>query len=663
MPIQPDRKPELLAPAGTLEALAAVFDAGADAAYIGGKVLNMRMHRASYNFDERQMAAAIELAHERQRRLYVTLNSLVFEQELAQVRSALTMLNQLRPDGIIVQDLAVAALTREVCVQVPLHASTMMNVHSVETANALKMLGFVRIVTSRDIPLHEVRRIGQVTGMEMEYFIHGDMCIAESSQCYGSGLLFGQSANRGRCLKSCRWKWQLVPPDGIEGIDPAATHGHLLARKDLCLFQHIPALVQNGIASLKIEGRMRTAEFLAPIVSAYRNAIDAYFADPFGHAIDPAAMADLFQRRIRQYSTSMSLYNPGRQAVDPSGAREPRFFSLAKREPNLTVIAPSPQAAAAGTAVPELVVHVCTPEAAEAAAEAGANAIYLGGDFFLNFGATLDLAWLTDFAAQAASRRIRTAVLGTRIADERDLAEFRWLLKRLARIREIGVGVSTLGSLQIAREARLREIIADFSMNIANSQATDELSTQGATRVTASLELETPDLAEFVRASRLPVEVIGQGPLPSMVMDHCVIAAATGHTPQDVCPMNCRKGDWALRDTAGQDHRIECDRRCRNHLYMARDLCVLPAVRQLALLGISAIRIEAQFDTPVAVRSLTASYRRALDSLCDPAYEVTPEEIASLATQIGRPMGDGLYVFDALSISDPPACTRQIITA
>lgn len=661
MPMPLDHKPELLAPAGTIEALAAVFDAGADAAYIGGKLLNMRMHRASYNFDDRQMAAAIELAHRRQRRLYVTLNSLVLEQELPLVRSALATLGQLRPDGIIVQDLAIAALAREICVHVPLHASTMMNVHSVETATALQMLGFVRIVTSRDIPLHEVRRIGEATGIEMEYFIHGDMCIAESSQCYGSGLLFGESANRGRCLKSCRWKWNLVPPDGIDGLDEAVMDGYLLARKDLCLFQHIPALIQNGIASLKIEGRMRTPEFLVPLVSAYRSALDACFADPFGYATDHRAMKELYQRRVRDFSTSMSLGNPGRHSVDPGGTREPRLFSLAKRERDLTAVAPPP--APVDATLPELVVRVSTPEAAQAAADAGANAVYLGGDCFVSAGRPLEWTWLKDFAGEAASRGIRTAVLGTRIADERDLAEFRWLLSRIARIRNIGVGVSTLGSLQIAREQRFRDIIADFSMNIANSQAADELSTQGATRVTASLELETPDLADFVRESRLPVEVIGQGPLPSMVMDHCIIAAATGHTAQDVCPMNCRKGDWVMRDTAGQDHRIECDRRCRNHLYMARDLCVLPAVRHLAQLGVSAIRIEAPFDTPEAVRSLTAAYREAIDRLNDPSWQTDPAELAALSAQIGRPMSDGLHAFDAALETGSSACAQRCISA
>ena len=117
-----------------------------------------------------------------------------------------------------------ASLAREICVHVPLHASTMMNVHNAETALALKMMGFARIIPSRDIPLHEIRRIGERSGLEMECFVHGDMCISQSSQCYLSGILFGESANCGRCMKPCRWQWKLVPPQG-DGESAAAEPG------------------------------------------------------------------------------------------------------------------------------------------------------------------------------------------------------------------------------------------------------------------------------------------------------------------------------------------------------------------------------------------------------------------------------------------------------
>ena len=383
-------KPEVLAPAGTMEAVEAVLEAGADAVYVGGKLLNMRMHRATYNFDDARLAEAIELAQGMGRKLLVTVNSLVHEPELAEMRTFLESLGRLGPDALIVQDLAVAAAAREACVQIPLHASTMMNVHSVETATALGLMGFKRAVASRDIPLSEVRRIGEATGMEMECFIHGDMCVSQSSQCYASAIAFGESSNRGRCMKSCRWKWQLLDPEG-ELTAGREGEQYLLARKDLCMLQHVPELVANRIASLKIEGRMRTPEFLVPIVAAYRRAMDEYFENPVGWAAADESMDDMQQRRVRELSTCLSLHNPGAESVDPTGTREPRQFSVPRREAPLTIPddgAQSPAAATdaqpAGEAAPlELIARVASPAAAEAAFNAGADAIYVGGDCFV----------------------------------------------------------------------------------------------------------------------------------------------------------------------------------------------------------------------------------------------------------------------------------------
>ena len=152
------RKPELLAPAGTLDAIKAVLEAGADAVYVSGKALNMRQHRGSYNFTATELAEAVTFVHDQGKKLYYTLNSLIFDDQLSEVRDVLTLVGQVSPDALIVQDLAAATLAREICVHVPLHASTMMNVHNAETAKVLKMMGFTRIITSRDIPLTQILR-------------------------------------------------------------------------------------------------------------------------------------------------------------------------------------------------------------------------------------------------------------------------------------------------------------------------------------------------------------------------------------------------------------------------------------------------------------------------------------------------------------------------
>ncbi len=197
-----EKKPEILAPAGTLDAVRKVIDAGADAVYVGGKGLNMRQHRTSYNLTEAEIGEAIDLVHREGKRLYFTLNSLVLDSQIPQLREILAMLGRLGPDAIIVQDLAVASLAREICVHVPLHASTMMNVHSVETALALEDDGlrrgsFPRATSRCTRSAASAKR----SGLEMECFVHGDMCISQSSQCYLSAILFGESANCGRCMK------------------------------------------------------------------------------------------------------------------------------------------------------------------------------------------------------------------------------------------------------------------------------------------------------------------------------------------------------------------------------------------------------------------------------------------------------------------------------
>lgn len=644
-----EKKPEILAPAGTLDAVRQVFDAGADAVYVGGKGLNMRQHRASYNLTEPEVAEAIDLAHRAGKRLYFTLNSLIFDAEIPQVREVLAMLGRLGPDALIVQDLAVASLAREICVQVPLHASTMMNVHNAETALALKMMGFVRVIPSRDIPLHEIRRIGERSGLEMECFVHGDMCISQSSQCYLSGILFGASSNCGRCMKPCRWQWKLAVRLGKgESLDPA--EGYLLARKDLCMLPHIPALVQNGIAALKIEGRMRTAEFLAPVVALYRKAVDVYFEDPTGYTTNTRDMHQLFAQRVREMTTAHMFAHPGSDGVDTTGKREPRFFSHACPALPLTTgqeIVPRTVAKA-----PELIVHVATIAGAEAATAAGANTVYFCGEGFCTHGPVPTTEAIGSFARKVTQDGIRIGVMMPHICDERDMAEWGLRLRQLAALPPITVGVTTLGALQAARDHRCRDILADYPLNTANSIAADELSTLGAQRVTASVELTFEQLSAFRKAVRMPIEVIGQGPVCGMLLEHCVLASASGQNPQGVCSMPCRRGVYALQDTATRVFPLEMDRRCRNHLFTPADVCVLPNLGRMLSLGLSGLRIEGQLDQPETIAIVTLVYREAIDASSDGRTVDVAGGLAKISAATGRPLSDGPFDFQSLPVID-----------
>ena len=192
---------ELLAPAGNWEALEAAVKAGADAVYLGGKHFNMRLHRQDMNFDDEALARAVSFAHTHGVKLYVTINNLIYENELGDLEKFLRYLGTIGPDAILVQDLAVIRLVRDLDLKIPLHASVMMNIHNEPAMNLLKEYGITRVVASRELSLDELSLLRERTGLEIEYFMHGDMCFAESGQCIHSGVVFGQSGNRGRCMK------------------------------------------------------------------------------------------------------------------------------------------------------------------------------------------------------------------------------------------------------------------------------------------------------------------------------------------------------------------------------------------------------------------------------------------------------------------------------
>jgi len=647
-----EKKPEILAPAGTLDAVRKVIEAGADAVYVSGKHLNMRQHRASYNLTESEIGEAIEFVHGHGKKLYFTLNSLVLDSQMKLVRETLAMLGGLNPDAIIVQDLAVASLAREICVQIPLHASTMMNVHNAETALALKMMGFFRIIPSRDIPLHEIRRISEQSGLEMECFVHGDMCISQSSQCYLSGILFGESSNCGRCMKPCRWNWKLTVQRGKAEL-PEEREGYLLARKDMCLLPHIPALVQNGIAALKIEGRMRTAEFVVPVVGFYRKAVDAYCEDPASYTTDAADMRTLFSQRVRELTTAHSFANPGREGVDISGKREPRFFSHAAPAPVLTTDRDIDPESVRKDA--ELIVHVSNVAGAEAALEAGADAIYFCGDGFHLHGGVAPVPSLVNFAQRASQSGTRLGVMMPHICDERDMNEWRQRLPQLTELSNVTIGVSNLGGLQLARDHRYRDILTDYPLNVTNSVAADELSTLGASRITASVELTFEQLAEFAQGARMPIEVIGQGPVCGMLLEHCVLASVDGENPQGLCSMRCRQGAYALEDTGAQSHPLECDRRCRNHVFTASDVCALPNLARMLALGISGLRIEGQLESAETIRTVTGVYRNAIDCLRAGGAIKVAEAVSQISAVTGRPLSDGAFDFRSVSQANKEA--------
>lgn len=263
-----NRKVELLAPAGSFDSLTATINAGADAVYIGGNKFGARAY--ANNFDQDEVIKAIDYAHIHERKLYLTVNTLLKNKEMKELYAYLLPYYQAGLDGVIIQDMGVFHLLKKHFPELPIHASTQMTVTGVEGAKLLENLGFERVVTAREMNLEEIKQIHDETNIEIESFIHGALCYCYSGQCLFSSMVGGRSGNRGRCAQPCRLPFDVNKQKGI----------YPLSLKDLCTIEILPQLIEAGIYSFKVEGRMKQPEYAAGVTSIYRKYIDNYLENP-----------------------------------------------------------------------------------------------------------------------------------------------------------------------------------------------------------------------------------------------------------------------------------------------------------------------------------------------------------------------------------------------
>ncbi|AEE97979.1 DUF3656 domain-containing U32 family peptidase [Mahella australiensis] len=278
---------ELLAPAGSMDAFEAAVKAGADAIYMGGNAFNARQYAG--NFDDQSLKYALDYAHLRGVKVYITVNTLIRDDEFDALLPYLEMLYESGADGLIVQDMGIASLVKKHLPDMPLHASTQMTIHNAHGATMLRELGFKRVVPARELSLEEISHMAQAGGLEIEVFVHGAMCYAYSGQCLMSSFMGDRSGNRGRCAQPCRMLYSLQEENG-KSYPPQ----YLLSMKDLCLIEDLPALADANVTALKIEGRMKSPEYVAVVTSKYRKALDRLAAD-IRPLIDPEDMMQLMQ--------------------------------------------------------------------------------------------------------------------------------------------------------------------------------------------------------------------------------------------------------------------------------------------------------------------------------------------------------------------------------
>ncbi|MGG1612110.1 peptidase U32 family protein [Paenibacillus phoenicis] len=609
---------ELLAPTGTFEIFKQVIVENCDAVYFGGPNLNMRLMRKGFNFSLEEITEAVQIAHGLGKKVYVTVNNLLNEGELDEARAYLRFLESAGPDAIIVQDFAVLSLIREMNLKLNVHSSVMMNVHNVEMVRALQELGVTRVVTSREMDLMTTRYLQQATGMELEYFVHGDMCSVHGANCYFSSAVFGMSSNRGKCLKPCRWDYR-VKKDG--NIYPAE---YPLAVKDMFMYEHIPELIHGGITSFKIEGRMRDAAFVVMLVKAYGDAIDRYINDPVGFERSRDTKL-LYDNRKRDFSTGYAFGRPGLSNINRRYEGTGKFYSTGKvfstpteeRELSDKRVAVIRETLAAvgkekGTvqenhAAPGVSVHVNNMAQAKAALEAGADYIYLSGDVF-----EPDRPFTKEDVKELAALKgnAKLVLCLPRMMTELHFEMYDGLLSS-ERLPIDGLMVTNLGAIRKFADKGY-PLVGDFNLNVYNQLAAEFYRERGVSRLTASMELPLKDLAALLAHAPGPLEAIVHGTPAIMYMEHDLyenaeVFQAIGeednhYVDNSILVLKTDKGENPVyRDVHG-----------RNHLMLAKEICLLPAVKELLAAGLSVFRIEGATYRPEQLAEIVRTYKAAL---------------------------------------------------
>mgnify|MGYP002511006908 FL=1 len=301
------RKPEILAPANSLEVLKTAVEYGADAVYIGGEMYGLRAK--AKNFSAEDMKKGIEYAHSRGKKVYVTANITAHNRDLEGVRDYFYELKEIGPDALIISDPGVFSIAREVCPEIDIHISTQSNNVNYMTFRFWKDQGAVRVVTARELSLEEIGDIRDniPEDLEIETFVHGAMCISYSGRCLLSNYFTGRDANLGACTHPCRWKYYIMEekrPGEYLPVEENERGTYIFNSKDLCMIEHIPELVKAGIDSFKIEGRMKTALYVAVVSRTYRKALDDYFEDPEKYEKNiPYYKEEIAKCTYRQFTT------------------------------------------------------------------------------------------------------------------------------------------------------------------------------------------------------------------------------------------------------------------------------------------------------------------------------------------------------------------------
>ncbi len=586
-----EKKVELLAPCGTFDIFKNLLDSGADAFYLGGKILNMRLHRKDYNFTNEELKESVSLAHEHDKLIYVTVNNLFNHNDVAMAHEFLQFLDEIKVDAILIQDFSVFEIVKKLGLTMPLHSSVMMNVHNADTIRVLQELGISRVVASREMSLSEIARLHAETNMEFEYFAHGDMCVAHGSQCNYSGMIFGKSSNRGMCMKPCRWNFSILQNDKLYPTS------YPLAVKDMCMYSYIPEMIESHVTSFKIEGRMRDTEYLKRLIGQYATQIESYINEP--QSFDRLdGYDDIFENRKRDLSSGYAFGRPGLSNINQRFEGTGVFYSTGKvfSNPIEEIEATPERYAEIKTLVnrpstdTKISVAVNNLEQAKIAMDENVDAIYLSGEVFLP-----DLPFKIDQIKQLIQTKNNSKIyLRTpRMMFGIDFSEFHHILKTLADDLD-GLVVSNLGAVHAFGKYNL-ELIGDYSLNIYNSLAASFYASKNVKRLTISPELSANDAALLIQNTPTELEIIVHGRPVVMYLEHDLFENIEN-----------KNEPIKLIDDKGNAHPVYRDFRGRNHLTLTKEICLLPIASHL---GVSHLRIEGQTYGNLELKNIIRAYQ------------------------------------------------------
>ncbi len=312
------KKPELLMPAGSLEVLKIAVIYGADAVYLGGEMFSLRAN--SHNFTLEEMKQGIAFAHNRGCKVYVTANITAHNRDLKGIYDYFLELKEVKPDALIISDPGVFQIAKKICPEIEIHISTQANNVNYETFCFWQDMGASRVVAARELSMEEIKEIHEniPEKMEIEAFVHGAMCISYSGRCLLSNYFTGRDANLGACTHPCRWKYYIMEenrPGEYLPVEENERGTYIFNSKDLCMIAHIPEMVDAGIDSMKVEGRMKTGLYIATVARAYRQAIDDFFDSPQKYQENLSYYQEEVKKCTnRKFTTGFFYGSPGQEA-------------------------------------------------------------------------------------------------------------------------------------------------------------------------------------------------------------------------------------------------------------------------------------------------------------------------------------------------------------